>query len=420
MKNKHIASFTAAMLLGISSFVAPQAFATGPYGITYTSGHTAGEELGSDNVTIDAELVNGLTSLITFDDTPVARPTDTNKWRTGYMIDSGACREFYFFTIDSDTQVDESDGLGYIVSNDQYDIEVNIKSVASENLGNKTTTFGFRERNGYFYGGFRAYADSECTQNFDDITTSSIWAKNDTNAQVFAELDIKLHKKGEESIFKSRDLYFGLTDIDAAQSYKVLNPSNLLEKSNTFAKNAADLQPDPSVTDLRNRYVADGNYIYSEYLNGIDNPTVSGPRIANIYIKLNEATQADGLDIVFGFANTAGSGIEYYAKQYTIVYESDENGEITGITSERIIAGKNPDGSEQQPNDGYAFKSWIADVDVELTDGATIKAGDPITSEQILQVIVNQNITFTAVYETIPDEGPENEPEDEDEDEDKD
>ena len=88
----------------------------------------------------------------------------------------------------------------------------------------------------------------------------------------------------------------------------------------------------------------------------------------------------------------------HHATRLVVKYESDDYGEITGIENENVDPYKNPSGSEQSPDDGYILSHWIADKDVTLEDGTVIKAGDPILTEQIKQVIVDQDITFTAIH----------------------
>ena len=99
---------------------------------------------------------------------------------------------------------------------------------------------------------------------------------------------------------------------------------------------------------------------------------------------------------------------------YTVTYTSDENGEITGITSETVESGNEPSGSAQEPNEGYKFIHWVANANVILNDGTPIAADSPITEAQLKKVIVTQNLQFTAIHEAIPNEDdPEDEPEEE-------
>lgn len=192
-------------------------------------------------------------------------------------------------------------------------------------------------------------------------------------------------------------MYFGLTDVDAGQSYKILNDGNKLSSSNMYAKSAELLQPEDS--DLRNMFVSSGNYIYSQYnADGHFNIREKGN---DVFVKLNEATQKDGLDVVFGFSGLAWSGVEYYAKQYTVNYISEDGGKITGLTEEKVMPEKNPSGSEATPNKDYKLDYWKADKDVTLEDGTVIKAGEKLTMEQIKQVVVDQDITFIAVYKAV-------------------
>ena len=99
---------------------------------------------------------------------------------------------------------------------------------------------------------------------------------------------------------------------------------------------------------------------------------------------------------------------------HPIRLRSDENGEITGITSETVESGNEPSGSAQEPNEDYKFIHWVANANVILNDGTPIAADSPITEAQLKKVIVTQNLQFTAIHEAIPNEDdPEDEPEDE-------
>ena len=102
--------------------------------------------------------------------------------------------------------------------------------------------------------------------------------------------------------------------------------------------------------------------------------------------------------MVYGFASAAGSSTAYHAKQYAVEYVSDKNGEIEDIETENILPGETPSGSTTTPADGYELDYWTANKDVTLTDGTTIKAGNPISSEELAEVIVNEDLVFTAVH----------------------
>ena len=88
-----------------------------------------------------------------------------------------------------------------------------------------------------------------------------------------------------------------------------------------------------------------------------------------------------------------------YKKQlFTINYVSDSNGTITGITSEEKMIDQNLSGSVTKANDDYMFLHWIADKDITLTDNKIITKGNSISNEQLLDVVINDDITFTAIH----------------------
>ena len=250
-------------------------------------------------------------------------------------------------------------------------------------------TYAVIIHNGSVHVGYYIYTDDTCQEK--DLNIKNITG---TGEKLFVQLNLKLYKDNSDQVFVSDGIYFRFNDIDSGQSYKILNASNQLTANKMYAKSIADLQPtDPNVTS-KNMFNTTENYIYAEY----------GPSFniieedSSLYVNIGVAAQQEGLDVVFGFTKEAGSGIEYYAKQYTVTYESDEGGTITGITEEDVISGDVPSGSTEEAKKDYELDYWKADKDVTLTDGTVIKAGEPITPEQIKKVVVNKDITFTAVY----------------------
>ena len=381
-------SLLMATLSGVSVFADD-----GNFGIIYSGG----ADLGSSNVTINENLVSGLTTLIKSNNA-TSTPNGSAKWKEGYAKTSGndsPCRPFYYFEVPASTGAAitsaANEELGFTITGDKYVADVTIKDVEYENLeAGRTYAVGIFSHLSSIYGGWDVYGDAECT---DAVISKTLL--RDSDDSIFVDAVIDLHNKGESANLISDQLYFGITDIDYAQSYKIMNAGNELAPSNMFAKNADDLQQEGAT--LKNKYVASGNYIYSEY-DGSTGDTVASDNKANVFVKLAEATQREGLDIVYGFGARAGSGIEFFAKQYVVTYESDENGAITGITTEDVMAGEKPSGTSQRPNENYADKEWKADVDVTLKNGTVIRAGNPITAAQIKQVVVHQDITFKVYH----------------------
>ena len=435
-----VASVASAAMLGIS-ILPTNVFASNTFGIDYKAGSTHGSELSQDNVTIDPDRINGLTPLLQVSE---ATAELSGSWKTGYEKHGNSCVPVNYFKVPKGG-VGEDNDLRASFLGDNYRIDVKINKAEADLAETIADGKGFSvsvinegpKSSSFIYSGHEVFTDSGCS---DSKKVSDIVALDKTNNnKSFVSVKAKLYKKNSDTIFKAKELYFGITDIDAAQSYKILNPNNQLNKNNMLAKSERVLQfdeyngcdPDAAscenppkcalesdcdnyknVNGLRNMFVSDGNYIYSQYKIEGKYSSVASPQAANVFVGLEEETQEDGLDIVFGFNRSAGSGIEYYAQQYNVTYSSDENGKIPdgALTSETLISGDVATGSTAEPNEGYEFSHWIADTDVTLTDGKTIKAGDPITDEEVKKVVVDKNIAFTAINEAL-------EPEDEGEDE---
>ena len=88
---------------------------------------------------------------------------------------------------------------------------------------------------------------------------------------------------------------------------------------------------------------------------------------------------------------------------YTITYTVDENGDEfpTGANTESVDEGSSPtDVPTPYAKDPtkYTFAYWTADVAVTLNDGTTIDMGKPITYDQVGEVKVTSDITFTAHF----------------------
>lgn len=72
------------------------------------------------------------------------------------------------------------------------------------------------------------YSDAKCTE----AKTGSERLERKNDERLFIKMNLKLHRKGQKSIYSTNGMFFGLTDIDAAQSYKILNHGNELTQEN--------------------------------------------------------------------------------------------------------------------------------------------------------------------------------------------
>lgn len=368
-------------------------FAANDYGIEYSGG----EPLDASNMRIEPALIDGLSTLINKDNIKRITYSNSNKWENGYWKASNDCYPIKFFKINSDG-LNTSGDLYVEIENEQYVSKITFKNVVLEDsstqLGeNEVFTIGVREQSGFIDAGYEIYSDAECQDRI--IETKRQTRRQ--NTRLFVETNIKLSNRNKNEIIPANQLYFGITDIDAAQSFKILNPENLLTAESMIARSATALQPADS--ELRNRFVASGNYIYSEFSIEQDKDLlIQGGN--DVFTRVEVDIEEDGLDVVFGFAEAATSGTEFYAKQFPVHYKSDENGKVTGITDEEIISDNNPTGSETKPNEDYEFVYWIVDKDVILEDGTKIKVGETMTPEQVKKVVVTEELTFTAIHKT--------------------
>lgn len=378
-------------------------FAAGnDYNIVYDGGVDLGN---TGTVTVAPNLTSNLASIMTAHTKPMkltfAQP---GSWSTGYVYDdTWGCRPFNYVLV-SDTV--HPSNLTVTASTEKYDVDVNIKKTSTEDFGSGyTVTMGFANGTLALYAGSLTFADqATCESTHGDTTpqvitgTHGLSPRNEGSGKLFVETELKIRQKdANDKLLSSDEIYYGITDIDSAQSHKILN--NPLTKDNMFTEKPSDLQE--AGNSLKNKFVASGNYIYSQYSK--DEPWVvriNDERKNNIYVKLGDAARTNGVNAVYGFANGAGSGIDFYAKQYTVNYNTDGHG-TTDPSSEDVPSGNNPAGSNQTPADGYEFDHWTTDKDVKLDDGTTIKAGESITAEQIKKVIVHDNLTFTAHYKKV-------------------
>ncbi len=86
---------------------------------------------------------------------------------------------------------------------------------------------------------------------------------------------------------------------------------------------------------------------------------------------------------------------------YTITYEADEHGSFTdgSKTTETVQYGSTPANvPATSPDMGYELHCWTANVEVELLDGTKVPLGSSLTPEELLQVKVTKDVTFTVDF----------------------
>lgn len=88
----------------------------------------------------------------------------------------------------------------------------------------------------------------------------------------------------------------------------------------------------------------------------------------------------------------------HYQNKYAIAYNAGQNGKVSGITNEEVAENSSPLGTKVTPNTGYEFSHWIANTNLTLTNGTIIQTGQPVSVDNLKQVVVTTTITFTAQY----------------------
>lgn len=437
-KAKRKLSIASAALLSVA-FIAPSVLAAGehPFGIDYSGG----DILGARNVREFPEDYKLDPIMKVYSDTDGNAPSysltvnGANKSlvKDGYVStkdgENHRCYPVKYVTMSTGEHAGDfakGNDIKFNLTQGDNTLEVSLKDIALENIKNKTVDnvetpstimVGISTVKPQLYAGYRVFEEQTdietCATQDESISQIPVY----NNSRIFVELDIKMVGENSENVITDA-LYFGITDIDNDQSYRILNKSNYLTsgtKGNLFTFNLAGLQEAEIKEDtLRNMFVTDnqnGGYIYSENYNVNRNNCAQDEdycygilnllNTSDIYTPISRSTQAEGLDIVLGFATGAYSGIEYYSSsKVEVTYTSDAHGELTGKDDEVVSVDGNPTGSASKANSGYKFAYWIADQDVELKDGTKIKAGQPITPTQVTQIVVHENLILTAIHES--------------------
>lgn len=409
MKKRSLKALALTLPVLGSTIASPAVFAEN-YGISYTAD---GVELTSV-VKQEPALVESLTEII-------PRVTKTtfigDDWETAYYsTKSGGedvCLKTKYILVGNGEHTFPGEGLGFISAPEGtgYSLVVNFNKITASDFENdEEVIVSVIENTSSVHVGETIYSDSNCTNEL-----KSQIALGDH--RVFLEMNAKLFKNSKNSHRQvaSDGVYFGINDIDAAQSYKILNDESKFVANQMITASKENLKDGyvevsaENPTALENKFVSDGNYIYSQYALGNTQKHIQNTKADALMLSpVAKETLESGMDFTFGFVKSAYSGIQFYAHQLNVVYESDENGKISGITSEKVISGDTVSGSETEPNKGYELSYWVADKDVTLEDGTIIKKGEPISDEKIKEVVVSSDITFTAIHEKgvkVPDTG---------------
>lgn len=176
--------------------------------------------------------------------------------------------------------------------------------------------------------------------------------------KIFVETEISLRDESGDPV-QSRELYYGITDFDRGESYKI-NGSNGSLSGGLYATEAAVLQPSslPSkFQGLRNMVVrggTGGDYIYSDYCVKSSGVILCYPfDITDTSDKIFTKIDHPDINVIFGFSVHSQSGMMFYQrkhKDYLRVYGGNvySDGEISAFSKEDAFGSGSSFGSYGQ------------------------------------------------------------------------
>ena len=227
---------------------------------------------------------------------------------------------------------------------------------------------------------------------------SSIWITKDTN--------FTAHFKATATVTYTTD---GNGTVDPT-SEEVTFKEQRVDAQDTMAMAGT---PSGATAKPKDGYVLDYWTASEDVINAVDStnlPTISaGDQITN-------ELMPGGLLITKNTTFTA-----HFIKVHTITYKAGEHGSVAP-TSEEVRDGESPVGPTAiTPDSGYAFVYWTANKDVKVADATqaimltgseddvapqaattTIKSGQPISAEQFAQIVMSDDVEFTAHFIRTP------------------
>lgn len=429
MKRQRISTIVGALALCGSALFPGSVFAyvDESWGINYNA---TGVPLSNSNVNKVEKI---MTEIIPEQGVEIS--TTSGAWRDGYMKGGGnVCRKYKYLEVNKNGLV--GGAASFTITHGDYQMEIEIPQVGVASInsigGNgyddgfeagETTAIGIApqaisnvedKKSGFsaLYGGWAPYADTNCQtpmsvsgqpgKTIKSTTTirSAGEAGNSNNlfhGALFVKMNIKL--KRDSKPFTSSEIHFGIIDIDASQSFKILDADSQFTPKKIYADDPNNLQPQYESTDTQRLYniLVDqtGSYIYSQFN---ENGGFDTDNISNLYAPITEETQENGLNVIFGFAHKAGSQIRYFSEQYKVTYKvASEGGGTVSRKSEEVVSGKNPLGSTAKEKEGYQFDYWTTDQAFE-SNGKQYAVNDVIKMEDIKKIKVMHDYSFTAHF----------------------
>ena len=214
---------------------------------------------------------------------------------------------------------------------------------------------------------------------------------------------VDIYKHGTNERIDLPNLYQFIGDVDSAQSYKNLNEPFVADGAGRnlwMASPAEQMDLDDYPHGQANYFDAGNQSIYSSYTVGPTGliRTMNNPNKSSVWQRVHRLS-SEGTDMAFGFMGSATSYVEFGSTINTVYYVADEGGTVTSPSETVWTQGSPVEGSVPVPDEDHYFSHWTTNQKVYLRDGSEIEAGGRITMQQIFQVIVYEDYTFTAHFE---------------------
>lgn len=331
----------------------------------------------------------------------------------GYVYNGGAGYDGYYLLLQPGFYIYEGSQPTMIYHFDRYEITVVLH--ASVNYAAESVACFFQNDYPEIDVGNNVYTDSSMSEL---VMGGDAFKPDNQFVGIGLSVNVKDNVTGQRINYKN--VYQQLLDIDYRQCFRRLgNPYEVSNSSasNSFIESAELFNEDQHQSGLYNQFVTasiEGTNtragdVYSPYLTEepycIDSPN---PGQANLY-SLTSGLQNGVESLVFGFRGPAGSSIEYYTDSIPVHFRAASGGHVTavsdfettknGIVTEPVYPEVSPVyGAEAVPSENYEFVSWTVDQACTLQDGTAFEAGAVMTMEQIKQVKVVRELTFTANF----------------------
>lgn len=235
------------------------------------------------------------------------------------------------------------------------------------------------------------------------------FSREDTKGMEF-DVDVTIYEAGTNKIAKLPFLKIGVSNLGRGTNDQYWDNIALHATSiNNEKLTQNDLlgyteKPEMIFSKIGNNLVISGTAQYIDGKSpwiGHDGRKIPGDIMVNYnkFIANNSGIENGKVGLSFyHYVYSVGAQLPILAEYNTVEYKANSNGKITGTTKEDVFTGLNPHSTMVKADHNYKFSKFTADKDIKLKDGSIIKQGDKITKSQLKQVVITEDIIFTAHF----------------------